>query len=204
MSVDWEKVSYILGQQIGGDFKSQGMDINMETFCASITSSFSGDPSIMSGEDMQAVMGEFQKFMQEKDMAKTKEASDFNLDAGVKFLEENKKAEGVITLESGLQYKILTEGTGAKPGAEDTVETHYEGKLITGEVFDSSYQRGETTTFPVNRVIKGWTDALQMMGVGSKWQLFIPSDLAYGDQGAPPAIGPSAVLIFDIELISIK
>ena len=118
--------------------------------------------------------------------------------------DENKEKEGVVTLESGLQYKIITEGTGAKPSATDTVETHYEGRLINGTVFDSSYQRGETTSFPVDRVIKGWTEALQLMPVGSKWQLFIPSELAYGVQGAPPAIEPSATLLFDIELISIK
>ena len=204
MNVDWEKVSYILGQQIGHDFKNQSMEMNMDTFCTSLRSAFEGNPSIMSGEEIQEVMTGFQQFMQAKQMEQAQVAGAANLEMGLKFLDANKEKEGVVTLESGLQYKVLTEGTGEKPSATDTVETHYEGKLIDGTVFDSSYQRGETTSFPVDRVIKGWTEALQLMPTGSKWQLFIPSELAYGVQGAPPAIGPSSTLLFDIELISIK
>lgn len=203
-NVNWEKVSYILGQQIGNDFNNQGMDMNMDTFCTSLRSAFSGEPSIMSGEEMQSVMMEFQKFMQQKQMEQMQKEATLNLEEGTKFLTENKAAEGVETLASGLQYKVITEGNGAKPSETDTVEVHYEGRLINGVVFDSSYQRGETTSFPVNRVIKGWTEALQLMGTGSKWQIYIPSNLAYGEQGAPPAIGPNATLIFDVELVDIK
>jgi FKBP-type peptidyl-prolyl cis-trans isomerase FklB len=133
-----------------------------------------------------------------------KTAGDANKKEGEAFLAENKKKDGVKTLKSGLQYKIIKAGTGASPKAEDTVVTHYRGNLINGQVFDSSYTRGQPATFPVSGVIKGWTEALQKMKVGGKWQLFIPSDLAYGDHGAGQVIGPNAVLIFEIELLEIK
>lgn len=127
-----------------------------------------------------------------------------NIRIGSDFLLKNKKKEGVKVTKSGLQYKILEKGTGKSPKATDTVETHYEGKLISGKVFDSSYKRGQPTSFPVNRVIKGWTEALQMMKEGSKWELYIPSKLAYGERGAPPVIGPNETLIFKVELIKVK
>jgi len=130
--------------------------------------------------------------------------ADKNQKEGEVFLAENKKKKGVITLPSGLQYQVIKEGTGKIPKATDTVTTHYRGTLIDGTEFDSSYKRGEPASFPVNGVIKGWTEALQLMKVGSKWQLFIPSNLAYGPQGAGQAIGPNATLIFEIELLSIK
>ncbi|OIQ15939.1 MAG: hypothetical protein BM556_16725 [Bacteriovorax sp. MedPE-SWde] len=204
MSIDWKKVSYILGQQIGSDLKNQGIQADMETFCSSLSSAFAGEPSEMGQEEIQEVMTSFQTIMQAKQAEMMKEAASANVEEGKKFLETNKSAEGVQTLPSGLQYKVLTEGTGNKPTAENEIEAHYEGRLINGEVFDSSYQRGTPATFPVNRVIAGWTEALQLMTEGSKWQLFIPSSLAYGDQGAPPAIGPGATLIFDVELLNIK
>lgn len=204
MSIDWKKVSYILGQQIGGDLKNQGIEADMDTFCSSLKSAFAGEPSEMSGEEIQEVMTSFQTIMQQKQMEMMKAEGEKNLAEGTAFLEENKSQDGVQTLPSGLQYKVITEGTGNKPGAEDTIEAHYEGKLINGVVFDSSYQRGEPAAFPVNRVIPGWTEALQLMTEGSKWQLFIPANLAYGEQGAPPAIAPNSTLIFDVELLSIK
>jgi FKBP-type peptidyl-prolyl cis-trans isomerase FklB len=204
MSIEWKKVSYILGQQIGGDLKNQGIQADMDTFCSSLKSAFAGEPSEMAADEIQEVMTGFQSFMQEKQMEMMKVESEKNLAEGSAFLESNKSQDGVQTLPSGLQYRVLTEGEGAKPSAEDTIEAHYEGRLIDGMVFDSSYQRGEPATFPVNRVIAGWTEALQLMGVGSKWQLFIPADLAYGEQGAPPAITPNSTLIFDVELLSIK
>lgn len=126
-----------------------------------------------------------------------------NLEAGMKFLEENKKRPGVVCLESGLQYEILTEGTGAKPHATDTVTCHYHGMLIDGRVFDSSVQRGQPASFPLNRVISGWTEALQLMPVGSKWKLFLPPHLAYGEQQAGALIGPNSTLIFEVELLGI-
>jgi FKBP-type peptidyl-prolyl cis-trans isomerase FklB len=134
--------------------------------------------------------------------AKTAKMKD-NLEAGMKFLEENKKRPGVVCLESGLQYEILTEGTGAKPHATDTVTCHYHGMLIDGRVFDSSVQRGQPASFPLNRVISGWTEALQLMPVGSKWKLFLPPHLAYGEQQAGALIGPNSTLIFEVELLGI-
>jgi FKBP-type peptidyl-prolyl cis-trans isomerase FklB len=155
-------------------------------------------------EDMQAVMQSFQQTVMEQQQAKRQQAAGANAEAGEAFLNENKTKEGVKTTESGLQYKVITEGTGATPTETDTVVTHYTGTLINGEVFDSSYKRNNPATFPVNGVIPGWTEALQMMKVGSKWKLFIPSELAYGEQGAGANIGPNEVLIFDIELLEIK
>ena len=131
-------------------------------------------------------------------------AGDSNKQAGEAFLAANKSKEGVVTLPSGLQYKILTQGSGPKPTAGDSVVCNYRGTLLDGTEFDSSYQRGQAATFPVGQVIKGWTEALQLMPVGSKWQLFIPSDLAYGSRGAGPSIGPNATLIFEVELLSIQ
>ncbi|EQC50966.1 FKBP-type peptidyl-prolyl cis-trans isomerase [Bacteriovorax sp. DB6_IX] len=204
MSIDWKKVSYILGQQIGSDLKNQGIQADVETFCSSLKSAFNGEPSEMGQEEIQQVMTGFQSFMQEKQMEMLKAEAEKNLVEGQAFLESNKAQDGIQTLPSGLQYRVLTEGEGNKPSAEDTIEAHYEGRLIDGTVFDSSYQRGTPATFPVNRVIAGWTEALQLMGTGSKWQLFIPANLAYGEQGAPPAITPNATLIFDVELLAIK
>jgi FKBP-type peptidyl-prolyl cis-trans isomerase FklB len=158
----------------------------------------------MSDKDMDETMKSFQQEMSTKMQAKQKIEGDKNKKEGEAFLEANKKKDGVITLPSGLQYKILKEGSGAKPTATQTVKCNYRGTLIDGKEFDSSYKRGEPTEFPVGQVIKGWTEALQLMPVGSKWQLYIPSNLAYGENGGGSMIGPNAVLIFDIELISIK
>jgi FKBP-type peptidyl-prolyl cis-trans isomerase len=142
--------------------------------------------------------------MKEKTIAHNKEVGDKNMKEGEAFLAENKKKEGVVTLPSGLQYKVITAGTGKKPKATDTVTTQYRGTLIDGTEFDSSYKRGQPTTFPVAGVITGWTEALQLMPVGSKWQLFIPSNLAYGPRGAGHLIGPNATLVFEVELLSIE
>ena len=147
---------------------------------------------------------EFQQEIQNKQIAKMKEASEKNAKEGAAFLAENKNKEGVITLESGLQYKVLKSGDGPSPKETDTVVTHYRGNLINGEIFDSSYKRGQPATFPVSGVIAGWTEALQKMKVGDKWQLFIPSNLAYGENGAGQKIGPNEVLIFELELLEIK
>ncbi len=204
MSINWKDVSYILGQQIGADFKTQEIEVDFDTFSQSIKAAYNGEAGTMSTEQVQSVMQEFQQLMQDKHSARTQEEAAVNAEAGLKYLEDNKAQDGIITLDSGLQYRVITEGTGKKPAATDTVETHYEGKLIDGSVFDSSYQRGQTATFPVNGVIPGWTEALQLMGEGAKWQLFIPSTLAYGEAGSPPVIPPSATLIFDVELVSVK
>ncbi|OUR96945.1 hypothetical protein A9Q84_11455 [Halobacteriovorax marinus] len=204
MSVDWNKISYVLGQQIGSDFTNQGMKIELEPFFESFKAAFNGEPSKLAGAEMQEIMQTFQVHMQAQHTERMGKEAEVNLTIGTDFLAKNASEEGITTLESGLQYRVLTEGNGKKPAASDTVETHYEGKLINGDVFDSSYQRGETVSFPVNGVIPGWTEALQLMGEGAKWQLFIPAALAYGEAGSPPVIGPNSTLIFDVELIAVK
>ncbi len=162
-----------------------------------------GGKTLLTEEEAQAVMSEMQKQMHEQQQAKMAQAAEGNKKEGDAFLAANKGKEGVVTLPSGLQYKVLTAGTGPKPTTSDSVVCNYRGTLINGTEFDSSYKRGQPATFPVTGVIKGWTEALQLMPVGSKWQLFIPADLAYGDRGAGADIGPGATLIFEIELLSI-
>ena len=192
-----DKVSYSLGLSIASNLISSGIKtINQEAFNDAMNSVFAGQmPEIMPDEANNILQTYFEKIQNEKG----KEAKE----AGEKFLAENKTREGVVTLESGLQYKILNEGSGAKPTANDTVKCHYEGRLINGQVFDSSIRRGEPAEFPVGGVIAGWVEALQLMPVGSKWQLYIPSELAYGQHGAGAAIGPNETLIFDVELLEI-
>jgi FKBP-type peptidyl-prolyl cis-trans isomerase FklB len=199
-----EKVSYSIGVNIGKNMKMQGLDIDQGFLTQGIKDGLNNSKITMSDKDMDETMKSFQQEMSTKMQAKQKIEGDKNKKEGEAFLEANKKKDGVITLPSGLQYKILKEGSGAKPTATQTVKCNYRGTLIDGKEFDSSYKRGEPTEFPVGQVIKGWTEALQLMPVGSKWQLFIPSNLAYGENGGGQMIGPNATLIFDIELISIK
>jgi FKBP-type peptidyl-prolyl cis-trans isomerase FklB len=158
----------------------------------------------MTEEETKVVMTEFRTEMMKKKEAEAQQAAQANKLAGQQFLAANKTKEGVVTLPSGLQYKILKEGTGPKPTATDTVVCNYRGTLINGTEFDSSYKGGKPATFPVNQVIKGWTEALQLMPVGSKWQVFVPSDLAYGERGPGAEIGPNSTLIFEIDLLSIQ
>ncbi len=204
MKVDFDKVSYVLGQSIGGDFRRQGFEIDPKIFTDSFTEAFNGKESQMPVGEMQHIMQNFQRAMEDKKQAEQMESGKENIEAGKKFLEENSKKEGVKTTQSGLQYKVLTEGNGKKPVATDTVETHYEGKTLEGTIFDSSYQRGKTTSFPLNGVIKGWTEALQLMAEGSKYELYIPSELAYGAAGSGGTIEPYSTLIFTVELIAVK
>jgi len=199
-----EKVSYSIGINIGKNMKMQGLDIDQGFFTQGLKDGLNNAKTAMSDKDMEATMKTFSQEMTTKMQAKQKSDGEKNSKAGEAFLAANKKKDGVITLPSGLQYKILKAGTGAKPTASQTVTCNYRGTLIDGTEFDSSYKRGEPAEFPVGQVIKGWVEALQLMPVGSKWQLFIPSDLAYGPNGQGPVIGPNAVLIFDIELLSIK
>ena len=191
------KVSYSLGLSIASNLISSGVTtINAEAFIDGLNVVFSGKmPEIMPDEANNILQDYFDKLQQ----AKGKEAKA----EGEKFLAENKKKEGVVALPSGLQYKILTAGNGPKPKASDTVKCHYEGRLINGTVFDSSIRRNEPAEFPVSGVIAGWVEALQLMPVGSKWQLYIPSELAYGTHGAGQSIGPNQTLIFDVELLAI-
>lgn len=189
-----EKVSYIIGTNIGSNLKRQLIDIDPTILVKGIQAGLSGAKPLLTEQEIQETMIAFQKELMEKYKKQ-----------GEDFLAENKKKEGVKTLPSGLQYKVIKAGTGKKPKLTDTVTVNYRGTLIDGTEFDSSYKRGQPATFQVNGVIPGWTEALQLMEQGAKWQLFIPSNLAYGERGAPGgAIGPNATLIFEIELISIQ
>jgi len=192
-----EKLSYCLGANIGMSLQSQGLDdLDVKNFTEALNDVLSKAELKINAEEinnyLQAYFGKIQQEKQNK-----------AVEEGKNFLESNKKKAGVKTLESGLQYEVLTEGKGAKPKASDTVTTHYHGTLISGEVFDSSVERGQPASFPVNGVIAGWVEALQLMAVGSKWRLFVPSNLAYGERGAGQKIGPHTTLIFEVELISI-
>lgn len=192
-----EKVSYALGMSIGHQLQQMNAtDLNIDDFAQAITDVFNGDAKLSDAEAQAAVQDFFSRKAEEQ--AKAAKAE------GENFLAENAKKEGVKTLPSGLQYKVLRDGDGRKPSATDKVECHYEGTLINGEVFDSSYRRGETATFGLNQVIKGWTEGLQLMQEGAKYRFFIPYNLAYGEHGAGQSIPPYAALIFDVELIKVK
>jgi FKBP-type peptidyl-prolyl cis-trans isomerase FklB len=199
-----EKFSYALGMKMGANFKKQQVEVDPVILERGLKDALAGGKTLLTDEQAQSALMEVQNEMRQKQMAKMQAEGEANKKAGADFLAANKAKEGVVTLPSGLQYKILTEGTGPKPAATDTVECNYRGTLIDGKEFDSSAKTGKPVSFPVNGVIKGWTEALQLMPVGSKWQLFIPSDLAYGERGAGADIGPGATLIFDVELVSIK
>ncbi len=201
---DKDKVSYSIGLNIGRSMKTEGLAINPDVLAAAMKDVFSGAKPQLTDEEVKTVMETFQKEMQSKQMKSREEGLAKNKGEGEKFLIDNKKKEGIKTTASGLQYKVLKDGTGKTPKATDTVKTHYRGTLLDGTEFDSSYKRGEPAEFPVNGVIKGWTEALQLMKEGAKWQLFIPSELAYGERGAGKDIGPNSTLIFDIELLSVK
>ncbi len=193
-----DKVSYCLGLSIASNLLTSGVKtISMEPFVNALETAYAGKQPELSPEEANKVLQEFFGKVQA-------EQAEQAVAAGKKFLEENSKKEGVVTLESGLQYKVITAGEGEKPTAGDSVKCHYEGTLIDGTVFDSSIKRGEPAVFPVNGVIKGWTEALQLMPAGSKWKLYIPSDLAYGAQGAGNIIGPHTTLIFEVELLEIQ
>lgn len=199
-----DKVSYAIGLDIGRNFKEQSIEIDPKLLTQGIQDALSGGKHLLTDEEIQAVMTTFRQEMQAKVAAQAKEIGEKNLKEGNAFQAENKKKKGVVTLPSGLQYKIITAGTGKKPKATDTVTTNYKGTLVDGTEFDSSYKRGEPASFPVQGVIPGWTEALQLMPVGSKWQLVVPPTLAYGPRGAGQAIGPNATLIFEVELLSIQ
>lgn len=197
---DAKKLSYTLGFQIAQNLARQGMALDAEAASRAVHDVFSGTKPLLSVEEMKAVVERVQKTA----LDKRKKAGEASLKAGDAFLAENKGKDGVKTTDSGLQYKIVRAGTGKSPAATDEVEVHYEGRLINGKVFDSSIQRGKSISFGVNKVIKGWTEALQLMKEGARWQLYIPSKLAYGENGAGAAIGPNETLIFDVELIKVN
>ncbi|MBQ2122120.1 MAG: FKBP-type peptidyl-prolyl cis-trans isomerase [Bacteroidaceae bacterium] len=192
-----EKLSYALGLMFGNSLKEMGVaEIHQDKFAKAVADVLSGaTPEMTVAEAQQKVTVYLQALEEEKGKAVREE--------GEKFLAENAKKDGVVVLPSGLQYMVLTEGTGKKPSATDNVECHYEGRLINGTVFDSSYRRGEPATFPLNGVIAGWTEGVQLMGEGAKYRFFIPFDLAYGTRGAGASIPPYATLVFDVELIKV-
>ncbi len=194
-----DKISYIIGRDMANNLRKQGIEIEPEAFVQGMKEVMAGQPASLSQAEVQQAMSALQQGMGQKQQVN---ASD-NKKAGEDFLASNKNKAGVKTLPSGLQYQVLQEGRGKSPAKTDKVTTHYHGTLIDGTVFDSSYERGQPATFPVNGVIAGWTEALQLMKEGAKWRLFIPSELAYGTRGAGEDIGPNATLIFDVELISV-
>lgn len=199
-----DRSSYAIGIDIGRGLKGQGLEIDTALLARGVADALAGGKTMLSDKEIHDTMVELQKIVGEQQKGLNAKLAEKNKKEGEAFLAENKKKEGVKTLPSGLQYKVLREGKGASPAATDLVTTHYKGTLLNGTEFDSSYGRGEPATFPVNGVVKGWTEALQMMKVGDKWQLFIPADLAYGDRGAGEDIPPNAALIFDIELLGVK
>ena len=198
-----DKESYSLGYQFGQSLKHQGLALNLEVYTAGIRDALSGAKPQMSQEEVNKTVSEVQSRVMAARQKELQETGDKNLSEGKAFLEANRKKEGVKTLPSGLQYKVLAEGNGKTPKATDEVTVNYKGALIDGTEFDSSYKRGKPLTLKVNGVIRGWTEALQMMKAGSRWQLFIPPDLAYGER-AMGRIPPNSTLIFEVELISVK
>jgi FKBP-type peptidyl-prolyl cis-trans isomerase len=199
-----EKASYSIGHELGASLKKGNMEVNPDVLLKGLRDGLSGAKSLLTEEQIKETMAAFQKEMMEKQAAAQKELGEKNQAAGEKFLAENKKKEGVKTTASGLQYKVLKEGSGDSPKETDTVVTNYKGTLLDGTEFDSSYKRNEPATFPVNRVIKGWTEALMLMKPGAKYQLWIPAALGYGERGVGKDIGPNSTLVFEVELLSIK
>lgn len=198
-----DKVSYSIGMDIGNNLKKQPIDVDVDLLAKGVKDAMAGGETLLSAEEARETLVTLQKTLVEKNQERAKQAAEMNKKEGETFLAGNKTKEGVVSLPSGLQYKILQSGDGSSPKGTDTVETNYRGTLINGMEFDSSYKRGQTAVFPVTGVIAGWTEALQLMKVGDKWQLFVPPELAYGERGAGP-VGPNSTLIFDVELLSIK
>ena len=199
-----EKQSYSMGADIGVRLKSQSIEVDADAFIQGMKDALSGGKMLLTEQEIRETLAAMQKELTEKQAERAKMLGEKNKKEGEAFLAENKKKEGVITLPSGLQYKVIKEGTGKTPGPNDTVVCNYRGTLVDGTEFDSSYKRGEPATFPVKGVIPGWVEVLQLMKEGSKLQVFVPSNLAYGERGAGSAIGPNATLIFEIDLVSVK
>jgi FKBP-type peptidyl-prolyl cis-trans isomerase FklB len=203
LKTDKDKFSYALGMNFGENFHKQGLELDPSVFAKAFVESFNGGKTAMSDQEMQTLLKAAAQEFRKKQAAEQAEKGQAAQKEGEAFLAANKTKEGVVALPSGLQYKVLKEGTGEKPTPDDTVVCNYKGTLINGTEFDASDKHGGPATFTVKGVIAGWTEALQLMPVGSKWQLFVPSNLAYGQQG-PPGIGPNATLIFEVELVSVQ
>jgi FKBP-type peptidyl-prolyl cis-trans isomerase len=199
-----DKASYAMGMNFGTGLRKQAVDIDPAILARGLKDSFLNGKTLLTEDQARALLTQLQNDMRKKQQEVAQQLGDANKKEGMAFLDANKTKEGVVTLPSGLQYKVLQEGTGPKPALTDKVVCNYRGTLLDNTEFDSSYKRGQPATFPVTGVIKGWTEALQLMPVGSKWQLFVPAELAYGDRGAGGQIGPNATLIFEVELLSIQ
>jgi len=199
-----DKLSYSIGMNIAKSLKRDDVDVDTAVLLRAIQDVLGGGNLLMTDQEAQSILTNLQADLRKKQEQGMQQAAETNKKEGDAFLAANKSKDGIVALPSGLQYKILQEGTGAKPTAADTVTVNYRGTLINGTEFDSSYKRGQPSSFPVGGIIKGWTEALLLMPVGSKWQLFIPSDLAYGPRQASPAIGPNSTLVFEVELLSIQ
>jgi len=199
-----EKESYSLGFQFGKNMKYQGVDIDLDLYAAGVRDALSGQEPRMTDGEIRSAIQDLQQRLAAARQEELKAQAAKNIEAGKTFLSENGKKDGVKTLPGGLQYKVLSEGSGKMPKVSDNVTVHYRGTLIDGSEFDSSIARGQPASFQVNRVIPGWTQALQLMKEGARWQLFIPPGLAYGERGAPPRIPPQSTLVFEVELISVK
>jgi len=201
---DMDKAAYSIGYDIGSSLKDQDVtDLNLDLIYKGMADAQSGTDTLLTQEEMMNALQTFQTTMMERQQAKAERDAAENITAGEAFLAENATKEGVQTTESGLQYKVITEGSGPRPQATDQVTVHYRGTLLDGTEFDSSYSRGEPATFGLNQVIPGWTEGVQLMNVGSKFEFYIPANLAYGERGAGGTIGPNSTLIFEVELISI-
>jgi len=202
-----QKVSYSIGLDYGKYMKTQSIEIDEKAFIKGLRDGISADTSLkplLNDTEIRQVIQQFQEEMMKKQQEKMKASGEKNKKEGAKFLDENKKKQGVTTLSSGLQYKVIKAGNGKTPKEDNTVVVNYKGTLIDGTEFDNSYKRGEPATLPVSGIIKGWTEALLLMKEGDIWQLFIPAELAYGEAGRPPQIAPNAVLIFQVELIKVN
>jgi len=204
ITTDKQKASYTIGADLGRNLKQNGIDFEIDALVAGLRDAASAGKLALTDDQMREAMEKLQKAVQDKQSAQNNVVADKNKAEGEAFLKENGAKPGVITTASGLQYQVITQGNGPKPAPTDTVTTHYHGTLIDGTVFDSSKERNQPASFPVNGVIQGWQEALPLMNTGSTYRLFVPAGLAYGSRGAGAKIGPNATLIFDVELISIK
>ena len=204
LQTDLDKLSYSIGSDLGKNFKRQGIEVNPTVMAKGIQDGMAGGTLLLTDEQMKDVLNKFQKDLMAKRTAEFNKKSEENKVKGETFLSQNKSKAGVVTLPDGLQYKIVKAGTGAKPGKEDTVTVEYTGRLISGEVFDSTDKAGKPATFKLSQVIPGWTEALQLMPAGSTWEIYVPANLAYGQRSVGGPIGPNETLIFNIHLISVK
>ncbi len=204
LTTDKQKASYAIGMNVGSSIRRQSVDVDPDILARGLKDSLAGGKTLLTDDEAKAALTAVATAARKAQEEKAQVAGEANKKEGDAFLADNKTKQGVVTLPSGLQYKVLTEGTGPKPTAEDSVICNYRGTLLNGTEFDSSYKHGQPIEIPVGRVIKGWSEALQLMPVGSKWQLFIPPDLAYGPRGAGNDIGPDATIVFEVELVSIK